>query len=194
MKKSALFKINIFTLMILTSLFFICCNNNDDDESTNNNTNNNPPVQESYYIKAKINGTLVNAAYSTANSDLVSNAYHVDDKRFQIERYVASGTSKGYIISVMDLDLDQISYPKTLRYTSYSGLPTLDVYYNNGKEGSSGNFVVNNLDSTLFSLTLNSFTSDVLSGTFSGKLRWGNDYDSTLTFTDGEFKAKMIRY
>jgi hypothetical protein len=191
MKKTISSKIWISVLFIFISIIFICCNNNDDDPPDNNN-NNNPPAG-SYYIRAKVNGTLVEASYSPANSDIVSNAYHTDDKRFQIQRYLSSGTSQGYNISVDDIDLDQITYPKTLAYSGYFGLPMLDVFYNNGTDGASGNFVINNLDSTLFSLTLSSYISDVLSGTFSGKLRWGSDYDSTLTFTDGEFKAKLIR-
>lgn len=146
------------------------------------------------YIRAKVNGTLVEATYKFPNSDVVSNPYHSADQRFQMERYVSSSTSQGYEIFLQDLDLDHITYPTTIRQTNLSGDPYPEMIYNNGNSGADGNFLINNLDSTLFSITFSSFNNDVLQGSFSGKLRWGSNYDSTLTFTDGEFKIKLIRY
>lgn len=180
---------NILILVSLTALIVtVSCKKEDTSEI------DVPPTTNEYYIKSTVNGSLVIATYSTPNSSLVSNAYFTDDNRFQFERKVSSGSSQGWNVHIEDLDLDNITYPRTLKETNLSVDPYIDVSYNNGTSGAAGNFVINNLDSNLFSLTLNKWSNDVLEGTFSGELIWGSSYDSTFTFSNGEFKIKLVRF
>lgn len=143
-----------------------------------------------YYIKAKVNGVLVTATYSSPNSELVSNAYITEDQMFQIERGISATSSGGWNILVRNLDLDHLTYPKILTYADSD----IDILYNNGTSGAKGNFVLDDYDTYPFSLTLTKWSNDILEGTFQGKLRWGGGQDSTANIANGEFRIKMTRY
>ena len=137
---------------------------------------------------------MVTAAYAYPNSDLVSNAFITIDKSFQIGRSISASSSQGWNIYVQDLDLDHITYPKTLTYSDGIDVPYIDILYNNGKNGAQGNFLLDDYATNPFSLTLTKWSNNILEGTFEGKLRWGGGQDSTATFNNGEFKIKLIRY
>ena len=165
-------------LVILASLFVMTsCKKKNNSNATSD------------YIEADIDGTPVIAKYTYGIA-----YYFEDDDRLYFEKLVTSGSSQGWTVSIDDLDLDNISYPRTLRFTNFTYDPFLHMLYNNGISGPKGNYVINNLDSNLFSLTLTKWSADILEGNFSGKLRWGSDYDSTLTFTKGKFEVKLKRW
>jgi len=155
---------------------------------------NASPSSGDYYIKSNVNGISLTTTYVMPNSDLISNAYFQDDLWFHIIRGTASGSSQNWDFRVTNIDLDKITYPKTITLTDNTDEPSLDVLYNNGTEGASGNFLNDYLDPTTFHLTLNKWSNDVLEGTFEGKLIWGGGYDSTLTVKSGEFRIKLMRY
>jgi hypothetical protein len=146
---------------------------------------------DDYFIKSNVNGVLVNATYTLPNSDLVSNAYDSEYHMFQIERGISASSSQGWNIIIRELDLDAITYPTTLTYSDH---PDMDILYNNGTSGAQGNFLLDDYETNPFSITLDSWSDDILEGTFEGKLRWGGGSDSTTTINDGEFRIKMIRY
>jgi hypothetical protein len=147
---------------------------------------------DDYFIKSTVNGVWVTATYTLPNSDLVSNAYDSEYYTFQIERGISASSSQGWNIIIRELDLDDIAYPKTLTYSDH---PDMDIMYNDGTSGAQGNFLLDDdYDTNPFSITLTSWSNDILEGTFEGKLRWGGGSDSTTTINDGEFKIKMIRY
>jgi len=183
-----------FIIILFCSLCIFACKKSETDPGPAQSVTNPPTTGASEYIRAKVNGTLVEATFKPQNSDVVCNPYFVDDDQFQMERYVSASSTKGFEMFLWDLDLDHMTYPRTIRQTNMSGDPYPEMVYNNGTSGADGNFVINNLDSTLFSITFSSFNGNILQGTFSGLLRWGGSYDSTLTFTNGEFKIKMVRF
>lgn len=178
---------NRFLLLITILIFSITSCQQEDPDPV--------PVPDAfdYYIAAKVDNIQVSAFSNPGNSPFGS-SFDPDQRMVQFQRYVSENTTQGWNFFINNLDLDNITYPKTIKYTNFSTDPLPEVIYNNGMEGAKGNFVVNNLDSNLFSITINSYTNDVIEGTFSGKLRWGSGYDSTLTFTDGEFKVPLFRY
>ncbi len=152
------------------------------------------PTNEDYFIKSKVNGALVTAAYVYPNSDLVYNAYITEDLSFQIPRGVSASSSQGWSIYVSNLDLDHITYPKTLILSGAVDAPYIDVLYNNGTSGAQGNFVIDDYETYPFNITLTKWSNNILEGTFEGKLRWGGGVDSTATFNNGEFRLKLVRF
>ncbi|KAB1064922.1 hypothetical protein [Salibacter halophilus] len=169
-----------FTLMIAALLMFAACDKDEEDQQ---------PLADEAYMKADVNGREVNADYKVILQDIIFNSYAPEDSLVQFQRFVANQNPEGFFATLHKTNLDALNYPHTF-YPSSKDVQRVDFIYYDTKNAV---YTHNILDSTEFSLTINSHNSkDVIIGTFSGMLY--NQNRDSVNITNGKFEIDLKKY
>ncbi|MBL7701511.1 MAG: hypothetical protein JNM14_04640 [Ferruginibacter sp.] len=178
----------IFTLTTLILLLLSGCGKN----ATTNNSNG-PAPGTAYYIKFKLNGTLVTYAVNATGHISTSTTGSGTTTEFGIGAFeTLSASSKKISIlhqipgsafptGTYALNPNSITNPFSVLYSLLATDPPQASYLNiNTPVGAICNY-------TLF---LNSISSTELAGTFTGNYLYNANTNDTVAITDGEFKVK----
>lgn len=159
-------KTKILTIISAICLMFSSCSS--DSNGENNNSTN-------YFIKAKVNGQMINLNY-LAQATLFGTG---NDKTLKLY----AGNSLTNIYPFFSFDIDNISQVSTGNYSRATNI-TLFQFYNSNQEGY-GDYDVNNTND--FSLQITEVTDTYVKGTFQGVLWEEENLNESIIVTEGEF-------
>ncbi|MFD2561226.1 hypothetical protein [Aquimarina rubra] len=147
--------------------------------------------QADFFIEGTVDGEKVYADYLRPGT---TETYFAESHRFTFQRKISEENQIVWYMSVDDLDLDNITFPRTLRHFENNGDPFLDFSYINDNDGQEISYGLDNINTERFSVVLTDWSDDILSGTFSGELSSGaGDNDPFITVTNGSFRIKLSR-
>ncbi len=175
-------------LILAASIFISGCTKNATSEN-----NNNPNVVTGYYIKFKLNGTLVTYSENATGHISTSGSGVNTSTEFGIGAFETLSTSSK-VISILyqipgasfpngtyPLNPGTATNPFSVIYRLLATDPVQIGYLNiNAPSGAACSY-------TLF---LTSISSTELAGTFTGNYLYNANTNATVNITDGEFKVK----
>ena len=146
-------------------------------------------------FKATIDNNEIEATYSIILQDREFNGYHINDKIVKLQRYVSASDNRGFLIRLDRADLQNMTLPHEFRYNNSADTASLSFFYFDIDNKPWVNNQVNNSDC---SLTINSYTNNLLEGVFSGNVYRVDPSDSTQVLKkaieNGSFSIQMKEF
>ncbi|WP_299246388.1 hypothetical protein [uncultured Aquimarina sp.] len=153
-------------------------------------SDDNNSGQADFFIEGTVDGEKVYTDYLRPGT---IETYFTESHRFTFQRKISEENQIIWFMSLEDLDLDNVTFPITLRHFENNGDPFLDFSYINDNEDERSSYRLDNIDTQRFSVILTDWSNDILSGTFSGELISDIDTDTFITVTNGSFRIKLSR-
>lgn len=172
----------VFILGLITLLGYSSCEKAPEPE---------PPTTVDNHITFSVNNQEVIAKYKVLLQDEVFNAYYKKSETIEMQRLVANGNPERIIFSIQRFDLLNTSFPVTIKYSTLQDEPTLSATYVSSDNMPFGTNI-NNPDD--FSITVNSYTNNVLNCNFTGKLFSGNTTKPSVDITNGEVNLEIVEF
>lgn len=147
------------------------------------------PNQVDNYITFSIGTTIIEAKYKVLLQDDLFNGYNVLSKSISLQRLVTNGSPQRIIFAIDRLDLNTKTLPITIKYNTNTAEPTVSVTYVNADNMPFGTNI-NNPDD--FTLTINSYTDQVLNCSFTGKLYSGISSNPNVDLTNGSLNLELV--
>lgn len=143
-------------------------------------------------IFAKIDSNMLRFDYYFSHWGLISSSYDLTDSVVHINRSFREPSKNSISIDFWNIKVDQENYPLTIQPNNLiSESPNLHFVYT---DGNYNNYTPLENDSTQFSLTLNSFIDNRLTGTFAGKLYKQSDTTLSVNISIGQFDVLLRKY
>lgn len=143
-------------------------------------------------IFAKIDSNMLRFDYYFSHWGLISSSYDLIDSVVHINRSFTEPSKNFISIDLWNINVDQENYPLTIWPNNIiSQSPSLHFTYVDGNYSS---YTPLENDSTQFSLTLNSFVDNRLTGTFAGKLYKQSDTTISVNISIGQFDVLLRKY
>ena len=143
------------------------------------------------HITAKVDQVTVKADFKVILLDYVFNAYYPVAKYAEFQRMVANGNPQGFHFKVDRIDLETITLPYTVRYSTDQTEPTVAVTYWDENETPYGTNVNAPAE---FELVILSFNDEVINCTFSGLLYGADPTSSPITIEEGIVNLLLVEY
>lgn len=168
-------------LFILISFVFLsaCSGGSSTDEVV---------VPDNSFIRFKVNG--VEKEYKTIPilQERQFSAFFPSKKNVLIQRFDASTPDKSFQFNFKQTNLLTISYPKSYTAKQDDKVPSVTCGYTENDSF----YGMNILNPSSFSVSLDSYESNVVKGSFAGSLYVSKT--DTVSITDGTFKIKLRTY
>lgn len=143
------------------------------------------------HITAKVDQVTVKADFKVILLDYVYNAYYPTAKYVEFQRLVDNGNPQGFHFKIENIDLENITFPYSVRYSALqTESSVMATYFNENDEP----YGVNTNDPSEFELVILSFTDEVINCTFSGTLYSANPSAAPVNITDGVVNLLLVEY
>lgn len=143
------------------------------------------------HITAKVDQVTVNADFKVILLDYVFNAYYPVAKYVEFQRIVDNGNPQGFHFKIERIDLETITLPFTVNYSTVQTESTVSVTYWDENETPYG---TNVNDPSEFELVILSFNDEVINCTFSGILYGADPTVPPITVEDGVVNLLLVEY
>jgi hypothetical protein len=141
------------------------------------------------FIKSKVDGLEINCSYRAPGFDKTFSGFEEEEQLVHIQRLKSSAGQEGYQIELENIDLDAVTYPESLRFDSLASNPRLRFFYYTPTGKVYGQQAT---DPTKFSLTIDNWDDDDLTGVFSGVLNASQN--DSIRVTNGQFLVHIKRF
>jgi len=166
---------NAFIFILISSFFTIqSCKKSSGDGGT-------APTPVNNHISFKVNQTPIEAKFKVI----------LQDQTIEMQRLVANGNPQRLIFKVERIDLENIDFPHTVKYSILPSESSVSVTYvdeNNVPYGSN----TSNPDD--FVLTVNGYSNKVLNCSFEGSLYAADPTQTPAVISEGTLNLELVEY
>lgn len=164
-------KSKILTTIAVIALLFTSCSSDD------NNNDNGIGNIEPYYIRAKVNGQLINV------SNLAQALQQGSGNNRSLRLYASKAIAPN-IYPFLSCDISNLTQITTGTYSATSN--NMLFQYFESSAVNYGDYIFDTNGNNAFSLTITELTPSIARGTFQGQLQTAGT-TNTVTVTEGEF-------
>ena len=173
----------LFTFLLLVGCLF--------SSSCKKETTTPPPATIDNHITFMADQVEVIAKFKVILQDPIFNAYYKQGKSIDMQRLVENGNPQRLVFNIQRIDLESTTFPITINYSDDFTKPTVSATYVNAQDLPFGSNTANPDD---FSLTINSYTNNIINCSFSGSLFSGVSTQPEVVLTDGKVNLELVEY